>query len=149
MIGGASLRGGLRAPYCAGAGASRREDRRRVETLSAKAFRDAVRACKAESLDHRQASKREAQLERERQVQELLDQHVTDAKWSEMLEKAKLAALNGEQEFMMLRFPFGPLQRRRPKDRRRRGGLGRDPARRRRRALRPVANRAQAAGVSA
>jgi hypothetical protein len=49
--------------------------------------------------------KRQAQLERERQVQALLDQRMTEANWSEMLERAKLAALNGEQELMMLRFP--------------------------------------------
>jgi hypothetical protein len=30
---------------------------------------------------------------------------VSDAQWSEMLDKAKLAARSGEQEFMMLRFP--------------------------------------------
>ena len=30
---------------------------------------------------------------------------MSDAQWSEMLDKAKLAARSGEQEFMMLRFP--------------------------------------------
>ena len=104
MIGGASLRGGLeRAP--APPSAPRGEKAVAIDALSAKAFRDAVRASKAESLDHKQTTRREAQLERERQVHAFLDQHVTDANWSEMLEKAKFAALNGEQEYMMLRFP--------------------------------------------
>ena len=104
MIGGASLRGGLdRAPPPGSA--PQGKNAVAIEALSAKAFRDAVHACKAESLDQRQAAKREAQRERERQVSALLDEHVTDVSWSEMLEKAKLAALNGEQEFMMLRFP--------------------------------------------
>ncbi len=106
MIGGASLRGGLeRAPAPAAAPGPPEDKAVAITTLSAKAFRDAVRARKAESEDSSQARRREAQLERERQVQTFLDQHVTDANWSEMLEKAKLVALNGEQEFMMLRFP--------------------------------------------
>ena len=81
------------------------DDRTAISVLSAEAFRDAVRACKAESVDQRQAIKREAQLERQREIKALLDQHVSDAQWSEMLDKAKLAARRGEQEFMMLRFP--------------------------------------------
>jgi len=104
LIGGASLRGGLERP-AAPTQAPHEEKTIAIGTLSAKAFRDAVRARKVDSMDQRQARKREAQLERERQVHAFLDQHVTDANWSEMLEKAKFAALNGEQEFIMLRFP--------------------------------------------
>jgi len=104
LIGGASLRGGLERPI-APPQAPARETDTAPSALSAKAFRDAVRACKAESRDDRQALKREAQLERQRQVKELLDQHVSDSQWSEMLDRAKLAASSGEQEFMMLRFP--------------------------------------------
>ena len=104
MIGGASLRGGLDRPR-EPAPAPQGEKPVAIDTLSAKAFRDAVRGRKADSVDQRQRTRREAQLERERQVRALLDQHVTDANWSEMLEKAKLAALNGEQETLLLRFP--------------------------------------------
>jgi CBS domain-containing protein len=104
MIGGASLRGGLKRPPEPTKAPDPEKDTA-PSNLSADAFRDAVRACKAESLDHRQASKREAQLERQRQTKALLEQHVSDAQWSEMLERAKLAARNGEQEFMMLGFP--------------------------------------------
>ena len=78
---------------------------RRQARFPREAFRDAVRACKAESQDDRQALKREAQLERQRQIKEFLDQHVSNSQWSEMLDRAKLAASTGEQEFMMLRFP--------------------------------------------
>ena len=104
MIGGASLRGVLERPT-EPAQAPQEEKDAAPSALSAEAFRDAVRACKAESLDQRQAIKREAQLERQRQIKALLEQHVSDAQWSEMLDKAKLAARSGEQEFMMLRFP--------------------------------------------
>jgi len=106
MIGGASLRGGLgRTPAPAPAHEPREDKTVAISALSAKAFRDAVRARKADSTDQRQARKREAQLERDRQVKAFLEQHVTDANWSELLGKAKFVALNGEQEFMMLRFP--------------------------------------------
>ena len=104
FIGGASLRGTRSALL-------RRRKRLRAKrnkapgALSAEAFRDAVRACKAESQDNRQALKREAQLEHQRQIKEFLDQHLSNSQWSEMLDRAKLAASTGEQEFMMLRFP--------------------------------------------
>ena len=104
LIGGASLRGGLERPT-EPAQAPQQEKDTAPSDLSADAFRDAVRACKAESLDERQAFKREAQLERQRQVKALIDQRVTDAQWSQMLGQAKLVASSGEQEFMMLRFP--------------------------------------------
>jgi len=104
LIGGASLRGTLKRPT-APAQAPTGEKDTAPSALSAEAFRDAVRACKAESRDDRQALKREAQLERQRQINELLGQHVSDAQWSGMLDRAKLAASGAEQEFMMLRFP--------------------------------------------
>jgi hypothetical protein len=104
LIGGASLRGALER-LTASAQAPTGEKDTAPGALSAAAFRDAVRACKAESRDNRQALKREAQLERQRQIKEFLDQHVSNSQWSEMLDRAKLAASTREQEFMMLRFP--------------------------------------------
>ena len=104
MIGGASLRGGLERPT-EPVHAPQREKDTAPSDLSADAFRDAVRACKAESLGHRQDSKSEAQLERQRQIKALVEEHLSDAQWSQMLDKAKLAARSGEQELMMLRFP--------------------------------------------
>ena len=104
MIGGASLRGGLERPT-EPAQAPQGEEDTAPSALSAEAFRDAVRAYKAQAQDQRQGFKREAQLERQRQIAALLDQHVSGAQWSQMLDQAKLAAGRGEQEFMMLRFP--------------------------------------------
>ena len=104
MIGGASLRGGLeRRPERAHAPDTEKDAA--PSDLSADAFRDAVRACKVESLDHRQVFKSEAQLERQRQIKALLEQHLSAAQWSQMLDQAKLAARSGEHEFIMLRFP--------------------------------------------
>ena len=55
MIGGASLRGGLERPAKPAQATDTQKDIVPSD-LSADAFRDAVRACKAESLDHRQDS---------------------------------------------------------------------------------------------
>jgi CBS domain-containing protein len=133
LIGGASLRGDLERSAASAQvlqGNMRQAGREAsMQALSARAFRDAARARKADSVDQREAIKRETQLQRQRQVKELLEQQVGDKDWSELLERAKLAAANGEQEFMMVPFSLGPVQRRRPKDRRSGGGMGRDAAR--------------------
>jgi len=106
LIGGASLRGVLDRQHTA-APPQPHEEREPPATapLSAAAFRAAVRVYKAETLDHQQAQAREVQLERRRQIKALLDHHVSEELWQEMLEHAELAAKNGAQEVMMLRFP--------------------------------------------
>jgi hypothetical protein len=104
MIGGMSLRGVPERP-AARDKPSEEEKRAAPIALSASAFRDAVRACKAEFLDQKQAFNREARLKRQRQIKALLDQHIDGDRWSKMLDQAKLAARRGEQEFMLLRFP--------------------------------------------
>ena len=104
LIGGASLLG---VPERASEPAEAHEDDKDTppSDLTANAFRSAVRAFKAASHDHRNASKREAELERQRQIKTLLDQRMSEAQWMGLLDQAKLAAQNGEQEFMMVRFP--------------------------------------------
>jgi CBS domain-containing protein len=104
MIGGKSLRG---VPERQATPAKMPDEEKGAapSALSAKAFRDVVRAYKAESQDHTQAFKREAQLKREQEIRALLDQRVSDDQWSKMLDQAKLAARSGDQEFLMLRFP--------------------------------------------
>ena len=104
MIGGNSLRG---VPERSRAQEKRPDEEKRAapSALSAKAFRDAVRAYKAESQDHTQAFKREAQLKREQEIRALLDQRVSGDQWSKILDQAKFAARSGEHEFLMLRFP--------------------------------------------
>ena len=49
--------------------------------------------------------RREAELDRRRQIKALLDHHVSAQLWRELLEHAELAARGGEQELMLLRFP--------------------------------------------
>jgi len=104
MIGGASLRG-IPEHRAAGDKPPDKEARAAPSAISAKEFRDAVRAYKAETQDQREAFKREAQLKREQETKALLDQHVSGDQWSKMLDQAKVAARNGETELLMLRFP--------------------------------------------
>ena len=102
LIGGTSLRGVL--DHSSGApsdGASHPPK----PIFSASAFRNNVRAFKDESFDRKQAARREAELDRRRQIKALLDHHVSAQLWRELLEHAELAARGGEQELMLLRFP--------------------------------------------
>ena len=50
-------------------------------------------------------ARREASIDRRRQIKALLDQHVNEALWRELLRQARLAARAGDKEFLLLRFP--------------------------------------------
>jgi hypothetical protein len=104
MIGGVSLRG-IPEHRAAGDKPPDKETRAAPSAISAREFRDAVRAYKAETQDQKQAVKREAQLKREQETKALLDQHVSGDQWSKILDQAEVAARSGELEFLMLRFP--------------------------------------------
>lgn len=100
LIGGASLHGTLERPALPGP-----EERPTPHGLSAAAFREAVRACKEETVGQKELLARETQLERRRQIKVLLDRHVSGELWRELLDHAELAARGGETEMMLLRFP--------------------------------------------
>ena len=73
--------------------------------MGAADFRHAVEEFE-EQETRKQAEVRRAAAERLRvQVEELLDQHISDAQWRDLLRKARSAADNGEKEFLLLRFP--------------------------------------------
>ncbi len=102
LIGGASLRGGAErsgGPSEAGPRPAK------PPVFSASAFRNSVRLYKTESHDRKQAARREAELDRRRQIKALLDHHVSAQLWRELLQHAEIAARSGEQELMLLRFP--------------------------------------------
>jgi len=105
LIGGASLRGAIDRQPPPSAEPREGEQKPPAPALSASAFRDAARAFKEETVDQKQTLAREAELDRRRQIKALLDHHVSQELWREMLEHAQLAAKNGEPEIMMLRFP--------------------------------------------
>jgi CBS domain-containing protein len=64
----------------------------------------------AEDFVHKQDQRREtaeraAAEQRRRRIVQLIDQHISDEDWRDILHQARRAAENGEKEFMLLRFP--------------------------------------------
>ncbi len=74
-------------------------------SLSAEAFRDQARAFEREALDRVAAEKQAARLERRRQAEVILQQHVSDELWRQILDHAEVAAKHGEREYLLHRFP--------------------------------------------
>jgi CBS domain-containing protein len=63
-----------------------------------------------EDFGHRQDLRREAAQhaeaeQRRRHIVQLIDQHISEQDWRDILHRARQAAENGETEFMLLRFP--------------------------------------------
>ena len=75
------------------------------QQFSAKGFRAEVSSFRAETFDHKDKERKAAELERRRQIKALVDQHVNEHLWREMLQHAELAARGGETEYLMLQFP--------------------------------------------
>jgi CBS domain-containing protein len=92
-------------------------------------FRDLVAGFERKELQHRQAERRTAAEQRQRQVTELIDQHISDSGWRSLLHQARQAAEQGQSEFMLLRFPRPALQRWRPRHQCGRAGMAGQPAR--------------------
>lgn len=111
MIGGSSLRGGLDRPQTAHAGPPLQAASPQAaapappKPLSANDFRARVSSFKAGTVDQKERDQKAAELERRRQVKALVDIHVNEHLWREMMEHAKLAASSGETEYLLLQFP--------------------------------------------
>ena len=110
MIGGSSLRGGLERPPAAHASPQQAADAPAASAapakpLSANDFRARVSSFKAGAVDQKERERKAAELERRRQVKALVDIHVNEHLWREMLDHAELAARDGEKEYLLLQFP--------------------------------------------
>lgn len=113
LIGGSSLRGGMDRPSAAAhadGGAIRivqapASAPSPVQQFSAKDFQSRVISYKAETVDHKERERKAAALDRRRQVKALVDAHVNAQIWQDMLDHARLAASDGETEYLLLRFP--------------------------------------------
>ncbi len=110
MIGGSSLRGGLDRPQTAHAGPAEAATLPTAapeppKPLSANDFRARVSSFKTGTVDQKEREQKAAELERRRQVKALVDIHVNEHLWREMLDHAKLAASSGETEYLLLQFP--------------------------------------------
>ena len=75
------------------------------EGLSADAFRGLETAHKDAQVQHAADVNAAAVTQRLEQVKALIDQHIDDAKWRELLHQASQAAERGEKEYLLLRFP--------------------------------------------
>ena len=104
LIGGASLSGRLERRAVAALQADN-QTQPTQHVFSAEAFRENVRAYRSQGSESKDLARREAELDRRRQIKALLDQHMSEQLWSEMLNHAELAARGGEREFLLLRFP--------------------------------------------
>ena len=120
LIGGASLRSGAGRSPAGLVGAAQAGDAPTMTAMkeptpfaaapqqppvSAAAFRANVRSFKTDSFDREQHAQKQAALDRRRQVKVLIDQHLKDQLWREMIQHAELAARSGETEFLLLEFP--------------------------------------------
>ncbi len=72
---------------------------------TAAAFLTLVTASKQAGQDDAVAAKEQAKLEQERQVKDLLQEHIGTPAWTALLERARGAATLGENSFELIRFP--------------------------------------------
>jgi len=85
------------APPSAGAAAG--------DTLDVEHFRALALDSKHEEALRRAEARRAEASARRRSVEQLIDHHIGDETWRNMLHQAREAAQHGQKEFMLLRFP--------------------------------------------
>jgi CBS domain-containing protein len=78
-----------------------------IPGISAGGFRDLVTASEQAKVDEAAEAKHVMGLERDKQIKTVLEQHMTNESWQELLGHAELAAKNGEKQLLLLRFPAG------------------------------------------
>lgn len=76
-----------------------------AKTLDASAFRQATEEARHAESRRRDAERRAIIEQRRAKLQELIDNHVEDKAWSDLLRQAKEAAGRGATEFQLLVFP--------------------------------------------
>ena len=76
-----------------------------VDHMEAADFRHAVEHFEEQETQKLAEGRRAAAQRLRGKVKELLDQHVSDAQWRDLLRKAHSAAEQGQTEFLLLRFP--------------------------------------------
>ncbi|HEY1944403.1 MAG TPA: CBS domain-containing protein [Roseiarcus sp.] len=72
---------------------------------SAETFREDVRTFEQDAVGRVAAEREAARLERQKQAQIVLEDHVSDEQWRRLIEQAEAAAQRGEKEFLLDRFP--------------------------------------------
>jgi CBS domain-containing protein len=80
--------------------ASREDADLRVED-----FRELVADFQRGEARHREEARRAATEQRQHKLRELIDHHISDESWRAILQNARQAAVHGQKELMLLRFP--------------------------------------------
>lgn len=75
------------------------------DDLKVSEFQRAVIDFEEGEVRQRQEARRAISEQQERRVGELLDGHISDAAWQDLLRQAHEAAANGQKEYLLLRFP--------------------------------------------
>jgi uncharacterized membrane protein len=75
------------------------------EAFSADAFRGLERGFEVAREQSSADAKAAAIQQQRKRVKELIDEHIDDAKWRELLHRAREAAEHGGKEYQLLRFP--------------------------------------------
>lgn len=73
--------------------------------LQAADFRRLVEDFEHQQDCRREEARRAAAQQHQQRVAQLIDEHISDEAWRNILHRARHAAENGEKEFMLLRFP--------------------------------------------
>jgi CBS domain-containing protein len=68
-------------------------------------FRHLVADFAQHEAQDQNAAKRAAIEQRRQETKELIDRHISDGEWRNLLHQARLAAEHGQKEFLLLRFP--------------------------------------------
>jgi hypothetical protein len=75
------------------------------EGLSADAFRGLVTAFKDAQMQRAASVETGVVAQRRERIKALIDQHIDDTKWRELLHQARQVAERGEKEYLLFRFP--------------------------------------------
>ena len=75
------------------------------ESLTARAFRSLVDAFEHATLMGGSDTQREASERQRAELRDLIDHHMSDAQWRDLLQQARETAQGGAHEFLLVRFP--------------------------------------------
>lgn len=75
--------------------------------LNAADFRALVEDHERREAQHKRADRDALAEQRRRRISELINEHISDPHWRQLIHQAHDAAARGEREFMLLRFPSG------------------------------------------
>jgi CBS-domain-containing membrane protein len=76
-----------------------------LSALSAVDFKDLMADHAHEDAAERLATREKLAAQRREQVQTMIDTHIDDARWQEIILEAREAAMHGDKQHMLLRFP--------------------------------------------